>query len=99
MGHPPQNPWPAGGQGGTLADGGQGHLADGSFLNPLLREIDRMKAEHPDRLIAVVVPEIIETRWWHLLLHRRKPARLRAALLKREDHRVVVVSVPWYVDA
>jgi amino acid transporter len=69
-----------------------------SFVRPLLGEIDRLKGEYPDRLIAVVVPEVVETRWWQLLLHRRKPARLRAALLKRGDHRVVVVSVPWYVD-
>jgi amino acid transporter len=69
-----------------------------SFRRPLLSEIDRLKSEYPGRLIAVVIPEVIETRWWHLLLHRRKPARLRAALLKRGDHRVVVVNVPWYLE-
>ena len=68
------------------------------FLPPLLEQIDRLKHEHPDRLIAVVIPEVVETRWWELLLHTRKPARLRAALLKRGDRRVVVVSVPWYVE-
>ena len=69
-----------------------------SFRRPLLKEIDRLKAQYAGGLIAVVIPEVIETRWWHLLLHRRKPARLRAALLKRGDHRVVVVNVPWYVE-
>jgi amino acid transporter len=68
------------------------------FLPPLLKEIDRLKDEYPARLIAVVVPEVVETRWWELLLHGRKPARLRAALLKRCDHRVVVINVPWYVE-
>jgi hypothetical protein len=68
-----------------------------NFLQPLLDQIDRLKAEHPDRMIAVVVPEVVETRWWELLLHRRKPAKLRSALLQRGDHRVVVVNVPWYV--
>jgi hypothetical protein len=67
------------------------------FLKPLLAEIDRLKEQYPDRMLAVVVPDVIETRWWQLLLHRRKPARLRSALLKRGDHRVVVVNVPWYV--
>ena len=32
------------------------------------------------------------------LLHTRKPARLRRALIKRGDNRVVVISVPWYLD-
>jgi hypothetical protein len=69
-----------------------------AFRRPLLAEIDRLKTQYPDRLIAVVIPEVIETRWWQFLLHRRKPARLRSALLKRGDRRVVVINVPWYVE-
>jgi amino acid transporter len=69
-----------------------------SFRRPLLKEIDRLKIKYPGRLIAVVIPEVIETRWWHLFLHRRRPARLRSALLKRGDHRVVVINVPWYLE-
>jgi hypothetical protein len=69
-----------------------------SFLAPLLEEIDHYKASHPDRLIGVVIPELVETRWWQVLLHRRRPARLRTTLLKRGDHRVVVIDVPWYID-
>jgi amino acid transporter len=68
------------------------------FLKPLLQQIERLKGEYPDRLIAVVVPEVVETRWWQWLLHRRKPARLRGSLLKRGDHRVVVINVPWYIE-
>ena len=69
-----------------------------SFLEPLFKQIDRLKNEFPDRLVAVVVPEVVETRWWHLLLHGRKPAKLRSALLKRGDRRIVVANVPWYLD-
>jgi len=69
-----------------------------SFLNPVLRELDRLKGEHPGRLIAVVIPEVVELHWWQHLLHRRKPARLRSALLRRGDRRVIVVNVPWYLD-
>jgi hypothetical protein len=69
-----------------------------SFLNPLLDEIEKLKQQHPNRLIGVVVTDVIETRWWQLLLHRRKPARLRASLLKRGDHRVIVINVPWYIE-
>jgi amino acid transporter len=69
-----------------------------SFLKPLLEQIERLKLEHPDRLIAVVIPEVIETQWWQLFLHRRKPAKLRSSLLKRGDHRVVVINVPWYIQ-
>ncbi len=50
-----------------------------SFLNPLLREIERMKEQYPGRLIGVVVPEVVETGWWQALLHRHKPARCACA--------------------
>jgi hypothetical protein len=69
-----------------------------SFLDPLLKQIDEFKEQFPERKIAVVVPEVVETKWWEWLLHRRKPARLRSALIKRGDKRVVVVSVPWYIE-
>jgi amino acid transporter len=69
-----------------------------SFLEPLLKQIDEFKAQFPERKIAVVVPEVVETKWWEWLLHRRKPAKLRSALMTRGDKRVVVVSVPWYLE-
>jgi amino acid transporter len=66
------------------------------LIRPILERIDQLKQEHPGRKVAVVVPEVIEMRWWQLLLHRRKPARLRRALIKRGDDHVVVITVPWY---
>lgn len=67
------------------------------LIRPLLERIDRLKHEYPGRKIAVVVPEVVETHWWQLLLHRRKAARLRKALFKRGDYHVIVISVPWYL--
>jgi amino acid transporter len=48
--------------------------------------------EHPDRYLAVVVPEIIEeSRWWHVIRHNRA-LRLKAGLLFERG--VVVVNIP-----
>jgi hypothetical protein len=68
------------------------------FIRPLLQQIDRVKKNYPDRVVAVVIPEVVEKKWWEYLLHTRKPARLRKALMKRGDRRVVVITVPWYLD-
>jgi amino acid transporter len=68
------------------------------FVRPLLRQIDRLKQEYPGRAVAVVIPEVVEMKWWEWLLHTRKPARLRRALIRRGDNRVVVISVPWYLE-
>ncbi|MDB5356197.1 MAG: ydaO [Phycisphaerales bacterium] len=67
------------------------------LVYPILRQIDRIKDKHPGREVAVVVPEVIETHWWELLLHRHKAAKLRRTLIKRGDRHVVVIDVPWYL--
>ena len=69
-----------------------------SFLTPLLDHIDQIKRDYPGRLIAVVVPEMIEAHWWYAILHHRKSAHLRRALLDRCDKEVVVITVPWRVE-
>ena len=67
------------------------------LFHPLLAYIDGLKLEHPDRLIAVIVPELVESRWYEYLLHNQRATGLKAALLFRGDRRVVVISVPWYL--
>jgi len=47
--------------------------------------------EHPDRLIAVIVPELVERRWYHYLLHNHAASVLKALLL-------FVINTPWYLE-
>jgi amino acid transporter len=68
------------------------------FIAPLLKQIDALKGEYPGRLIAVVIPETVERHWWQYLLHRQRALRLRRALWKRGDYRVILISVPWYME-
>ena len=68
------------------------------FVEPLLRQIDRLKSQSPDRDIAVIVPELVPRHWWQVFLHRHKAASLRKTLRKRGDWRVVVMTVPWYLE-
>jgi amino acid transporter len=68
------------------------------FLDPLIDYIERLKQQHPDRLVTVVVPEVVKRRWWQFLLHNYRAERLRSALLRRGDPRLVVVSIPWYIE-
>jgi hypothetical protein len=68
------------------------------MLEPLLELIRSMLAEHPDRSIAVVLPELVKTRWWQHLLHAHRARRLRTHLLRCGGSRLVVIDVPWYLD-
>jgi len=66
-------------------------------FNPLLDYILDMKRRHPDRQIAVLIPELIARHWYEHLLHNKRAAMLKALLLVRGDEDIVVVNVPWYL--
>jgi amino acid transporter len=68
------------------------------FCGPLLEQIDAIKSRCPDQLVAVIIPELVERNWLHSLLHTHRAMRLRKALQKRDDLRVIVVDLPWYLD-
>jgi amino acid transporter len=67
------------------------------LITPLLRYLKGLEAEYPGRQLAVVVPELVETRWYQYLLHNQTAAVLKMALLLRGDQRMVVINVPWYL--
>jgi hypothetical protein len=67
-------------------------------FNPLLEYILEMKRQHPDRQIAVLIPELVARHWYHHLLHNKRAAMLKALLLVRGDEDIVVINVPWYLS-
>ena len=69
------------------------------LFQPLLDYVQRLKSEQPpERWIAVIVPELYQTRWYESLLHNDRARALREALLALRDARVAVINVPWYLD-
>ena len=66
-----------------------------SVLGPLLRQVLAWRTEQPGRAVAVVLPMLVEARWWETLLHTHAERRLRQALLRDGGPDVSVVSVPW----
>ncbi|HEX7136998.1 MAG TPA: APC family permease [Vicinamibacterales bacterium] len=66
-------------------------------FNPLLDYILDLKQRHPDRQIAVLIPELIARHWYEHLLHNKRAAMLKALLLVRGDEDIVVINVPWYL--
>jgi amino acid transporter len=67
------------------------------FFGPLLGALERLGEEYPDRVIAVMVPEMVERRWYHFLF-RHRSTLLKALLLLRGGPRIAIISIPWYVD-
>ena len=68
-----------------------------SVFAPLLEAVDDIAARHAGRIVAVVVPELVEARWYHYLLHGQTAALLRHHLRAHERPELVIISTPWYL--
>lgn len=68
-------------------------------IHPIIKYVLGLEHEHPDRTIAVVVSEMVERHWYHYFLHNQRGELLSALLLVRGDRRIVIVNVPWYLEA
>ena len=66
-----------------------------SVLGPLLREVTELRRQRPDRPVAVVLPQLVEGRWWETLLHTHRERRLRQALLRAYGPDLAVIAVAW----
>jgi amino acid transporter len=64
---------------------------------PLRQTVSDLQAAHPGRDVAVIVPELVASRWFHFLLHNQTAAVIKAYLLLSGFRRVAVISVPWYL--
>jgi amino acid transporter len=64
---------------------------------PIVDYVKRTKEEKPARLIAVVIPELANPRWYEALLHNVYGAGLKTMLYVRTGERTVVIYVPWYL--
>jgi hypothetical protein len=47
---------------------------------------------------VVLIPELVESRWYHYFLHNHRAQRLKALLLFNRGQQVVVINVPWYLS-
>jgi amino acid transporter len=70
---------------------------DRRLFAPLLEYVAHVGEEYPDREIAVVVPEMIERRWYHFLLRTHRASVLKALLLLKGGPRVIIVNTPWHL--
>jgi hypothetical protein len=67
------------------------------IYQPILKFVQKKEQENKDRLVAVVIPELVEPHWYEQLLHNIHGAGLRALLFLQGDRRTVVITTPWYL--
>ena len=67
------------------------------LYSPLKQVVSDLQKTHAGRDIAVIVPELVGTRWYHYLLHNQTASLIKVYLLFSGFRRVVVINVPWYL--
>jgi amino acid transporter len=67
------------------------------LFGPIVQYVDQLRQECKG-MIAVILPDLVKGRWWEYLLHTHRAGVLRSLLLMRGSQRVVVISVPWYLE-
>ncbi|HJV35834.1 APC family permease [Geomonas sp.] len=67
------------------------------FFDPLLAYVNKLSKQHPGRPIAVMIPELVEKRWYNFLF-RHRATLLKELLLLRCGPEILVVNSPWYLQ-
>jgi hypothetical protein len=68
-------------------------------IAPIYEYALELERKYVDRQIAVLLPLLVERRWYHRFLHNQRSELLTALLLFRGNQRIVVMNVPLYLHA
>lgn len=69
------------------------------ILLPIVSYVQSVEAENPTRLIAVIIPEMVERHWYHYFLHNNRATMLKWLLNMRGGKHTIFISVPWFLKA
>jgi len=66
-----------------------------ALIGPLLRYLDALQAQAPERPVLVVLSEVVPRHWWENLLHNQTSLRLKLRLFGRRN--TIVADVPYHL--
>jgi amino acid transporter len=67
------------------------------IIIPIVQFILDLSKKNPARSIIVVIPELVEDKWYEYFLHNQRGRLLEWVLLARGNERIFTVSAPWYI--
>jgi amino acid transporter len=65
-----------------------------ALIGPLLRYLDALQRQDPDRRLLVVLSEVVPKHWWDNFLHNQTALRLKLRLFFRPN--TIVADVPYH---
>jgi amino acid transporter len=69
------------------------------ILSPIVDYVLEVERTCPNQQVAVLIPELVQRRWYHHLLHNKRATVLKGLLLLKGNQRIVVINVPWYLES
>src|SRR5450755_1420446 len=67
------------------------------IIIPIVQFILDLSKTNPTRSIIVVIPELVEDKWYEYFLHNQRGRLLEWVLHARGNERIFTVSAPWYI--
>jgi amino acid transporter len=67
------------------------------IIIPIVQFVLDLSKKHPDRTVIVVIPELVEDKWYEFFLHNQRGRLLQWVLMARGNERIFTVSSPWYI--
>ncbi len=64
---------------------------------PIVQFVLDVAKTNPGRTVIVVIPELVEDKWYEYFLHNQRARLLEWVLLTRGNERIFTVTAPWYV--
>jgi hypothetical protein len=66
-------------------------------VKPIVEYALKLQAANANEHIAILVPELIERHWYNRILHNNRSELLKTLLDLKENPRITVIKVPWYL--
>jgi amino acid transporter len=67
------------------------------IVRPILDYSLELEQANPDKTISVLIPELVESRWYYVLLHNNRSQALKALLLISGNQRTTIINIPWHL--
>ncbi len=69
-----------------------------NVIVPIVEYVLELSAQNPKRDITVLVPELVEHKWYHYILHNQRAQGLKALLLLKGNRRITTMNIPRYLE-
>jgi amino acid transporter len=66
-------------------------------VKPIVEYAFNLERENSETHVAVILPELVERRWYYLFLHNNRSSVLKALLYFQGSQRISVISIPWHL--